>query len=192
MKRLLFTTPLVLLFLLNACTPSAGTISSTQRAAVEQTQTAESWTPVPTPTFNPNISIMVNWLNDELTAPINSLESTMDAKYNVINITYPHLPALTFRIDVNCICMNNNHCCNPERTFVVILNTLKKNSATTLGQIPNDISQIMVVSFESQSNSTMTAITASWQNIRGYLTDDVSGYQLGAQITRTIAPTMHP
>lgn len=189
MKRALLTAPLVLLFLLNSCIndPQAG-ISAAQWTMAIETQTAAVWTITPTPTFNPNIPNMVNWLNADLMSPGHSLESTMDAEYRVNNITFPNLPALTFRVDVGCMCMNNANCCIPERAFVVILESLTKNSLTTLAQIPSNVSQMLVVCSDQKTKSQIGTISASWQDVHDFLMGNLSGNQLGVRVTRTIAP----
>lgn len=155
--------------------------------AVANTQTAAVWTAAPTQTFNPNISIMVTWLNADLVSPANALGVTMDAKYGVNNIAFENHSPMTFRIDVNCICMNEADCCIPERTFVVILESLKRNSSATLTQVPADVSQMMVVCY-NQTNAPIGAITVSWPAVKEYLQGYLSGYQLGVQVTRTGEP----
>jgi len=160
-----------------------------QTPLAEMTQRAALWTPTPTPTFNPNLTNMVNWLNIDLSDK-NTLERTMDADYQVTNVSVisPNGSDLIFRVDVGCICMNKNDCCIPERTFVVIIEAMKKYPDITKSQVPSNISEIMVVCFDHQTEAQIGSISASWQNVRGYLEGSNSGHQLGVQITRTIAP----
>lgn len=189
MKRLLLFIPVAFVFFVNSCSlaNTPPTISPAQWDIMRQTETAEAWTAVPTGTFNPNISSMVTWLNGELVSSANALGSTMDAKYSVTNIKFENHSPMTFRINVNCICMNNADCCIPERTFVVILDALKRNSSTTLAQVPADVSQVMVVCFD-RGNAQIGAVSASWPTVQGYLQGYVSGYELGVQVTLTVAP----
>ena len=187
MKRFLPVIPFVLLLFMNACGDNPLVISTAQWEAMIRTQTATMWTPAPTPTFNPNISVMVNWLNADLVSSINALRSSMDATYSVSSITFQNHSPMTFRIDVKCICMNDADCCLPERTFVVILEALKRNSPTAVAQVPPDVTQMMVVCF-NQHNAQVGAITVSWQAAKEYLQGYKSGYELGAQVTHTLVP----
>lgn len=187
MKRLLPFIPFALFLLMNACGNGPIEISTAQWEAMQQTQTAAVWTAAPTQTFNPNISNMVTWLNADLVSPTNALGSTMDAKYSVTEITFRNHSPMTFRIDVNCICMNNADCCIPERTFVVILESLRRNSGVALQQVPADVSELMVVC-SNQRNARIGAISVSWQAVREYLLGHLTGYELGVQVTRTGEP----
>ena len=189
MKRLLLFVPIAFLFFVNSCAlaDAQSGVPNDIGTAVANTQTAAVWTAAPTQTFNPNISIMVNWLNAELVSSTNALGSTMDAKYGVTGITFKNHSPMTFRIDVNCICMNDADCCIPERTFVVILESLKRNPNSALTQVPVDVSQMMVVCFD-KANSQIGAISVSWQAVREYLQGYLTGYELGVQVTRTLAP----
>src|ERR1041384_1463105 len=192
MKRLLLTIPLVLLSLVNACgSGPTVSISAAQWGMVQQTLTAVAWTPTPIPTSNPNSANMVNWLNNDLLSTANSLESTMDAEYKVTNISFQNIPnssALRFQVDVGCICMNNSDCCIPERTFVVIIESMKRNFITTLGQVPPGVSQMLVVCFDRKTKLQIGSIFASWQDVQSYLQGNLMGHQLGMRITRTTAP----
>jgi hypothetical protein len=189
MKHLLIFIPIVFVFFINSCSLAEAppTISSAQWDAVRQTETAGAWTAIPTGTFNPNISNMITWLNGDLVSSANALGLTMDARYSVTNIKFENHSPMTFRINVNCICMNNADCCIPARTFVVILDALKRNSSSTLAMIPAETSQMMVVCYD-KANTQIGAIAASWPTVQGYLQGYVSGYELGVQVTLTGAP----
>jgi hypothetical protein len=188
MKRLLLFIPIAFLFFVNSCALADAqlNVSSAMGTAVANTQTATMWTVVPTQTFNPYIPTMVSWLNTDL-FNTNALGSTMDAQYSVTDITIRNHSPMTFRINVTCICKNNSDCCIPERTFVVILESLKRNSPDALAQVPADVSQMMVVC-SNQDNSPIGAITVSWQAVKEYLLGYLSGYQLGVQVTLTDEP----
>lgn len=189
MKRLLLFIPIAFLFFINSCvladTPSG--VPSDMGTAVANTQTAAVWTVAPTQTFNPNISFMVNWLNARLMSPTNALASTLDAKYSVTEITVRNHSPMTFRIDVTCICMNEADCCIPERTFVVILESLKTDINETFRRVPDDVNEMMVVC-SNQRNVQIGAVSVSWQSVREYLLGNLTGYELGVQVTRTLAP----
>lgn len=192
MKPLLAFIPFVfLLLLINSCASENPTIPEEMWVMMHQTETARAWTPVPTPTFNPNITNMINWLNADLLSNGNSLGATMDAQYSVTNISLRNASnssALIFQMKVDCICKNSANCCLPERTFVVIIETMKKNSFTTLAQVPWDVAQIMIVCFDQKTSSQIGAIAAPWHEIQNYLQGYISGYQLGVQVTRTLVP----
>lgn len=194
MKRLLLIVPFVLLLLLNACgsDPPTSAASSGAWTAIIGSQTATMWTITPTQTNNPYVPAMVSWLNIDLLSS-NSLGSTIDAQYIVNNITFPNLPnssspEFIFRIEVGCSCMNTGDCCTPERTFITIVETMKKFS-TSFPPIPPGVTQMMVVCSNQQTKSQIGAIVASWQNVSSYLWGPLDGHQLGVQITRTMAPT---
>lgn len=195
MKRLLFIIPFVLLFLLNACgndPPKTG-LSATELAAAIDTLTAMAWTITPTPTVNPNIATMVNWLNGDLLIT-NSLGSTIDADYSVNKMAFLNIPNssnLTLQIDVGCTCMNDTKCCTPERTFVVIIDSMRSHFANS-GLIPQAVSQILIVSFDQKTQSQLGAVLAPWRDVQGYLLQQVSGNQLGVEVTLTTAPTISP
>lgn len=188
MKRWLPFFPLFFLFIFNSCTGAAPGISSEVGTAVANTQTAAMWTAIPTFTPNPNIPNIVTWLNNDLST-INPLESTLDAEYHVIDISFSRRPdrsGLLFRVDVDCRCMNGAECCIPERTFVVIIEAMKRNATTILTHVPGDVSEILVVCTEHRAG--VGAMTAAWQDVRGYLQYQISGYQLGMRVSRTDVP----
>jgi hypothetical protein len=186
MKRLLLIVPIVFLLFLNACGTGSVEITSAQMTILWQTETAKAWTAIPTTTFNPHIPTMVSWLNTDL-FNTNSLGSTMDAQYSVTDITIRNHSPMTFRINVNCICRNDSDCCIPERTFVVILESLRRNSGAALQQVPPDVSQLMVVC-SNERNAQIGAISVSWQSVQAYLHGNLTGYELGVQVTRTRVP----
>lgn len=187
MKRLLLFIPIAFLFFVNSCTEFPRLTDGLIATALAETQIAQTRAAAPTQTFNPTIFIMVDWLNADLLSSTNALSSTMDAQYSVTDITIQNHSPMTFRINVTCICKNKSDCCMPERTFVVILESLKRNSPNALAQVPADVSQMMVVC-SNQDNSPIGAITVSWQAVKEYLLGYLSGYQLGVQVTRTLAP----
>lgn len=191
MKRLFLMIPMLLLFLVNSCVAGMPISANAIGTALIQTQTATMWTVIPTQTFNPIIPDMVNWLNADLVSTANSLRSTLDAEYNVNNISFPYIPdssALIFRVDVGCICRKSADCCIPERTFVVIVETMKMKFGTTLAQVPAATTQIIVICSNPQTKEQIGAVAASWQDVKGYLQGNVTGYQLGIRTTRTVAP----
>lgn len=192
MKSWLTFIPVLLLILVNSCAQADTlSISNDMGTAVGQTQTAIAWTAIPTQTLNPNATNMVNWLNADLSSTTNSLEATLDAKYSVTNISFLNVPNssdLIFRVDVGCICMNSADCCIPERTFVAIIESMKKTSLISLVQVPGEVRQMIVVCSDPKAKSQLGAIFASWQDVQGYLQGNVLGYQLGSRVYRSTVP----
>ena len=192
MKRLLPLIPILILFFIVSSCNGAPIINTDdlKTLVAAATQTAKSWTPIPTSTSNPNLNNMVFWLNDDL-AKANTLERTMDAIYQVTNISVSNVSNssdLVLQVDVGCICMNDNKCCIPERTFVEIIETMKTKKDLALAQIPGNINQIMIVCYDHTKDVPIGSISASWTDVRDYLQGYNSGYQLGVRITRTAAP----
>ena len=192
MKRSLPFVPILLLVLLNACsdfnspTAAPGYIHT----SVIQSLTATMWTPTPTQTFNANIPTMVTWLNADLSTA-NPLEWTLDAEYLVTNVSFPDVQnsqASVFRVDVRCECVNGTECCIPERTFVVIIGSMKRNANTILAQVPGEVSRMLVVCSDLKKHIQVGAMSASWQDVTDYLLGHLTGHQFGARVTRAAIP----
>lgn len=190
MKRPLPFIFIVLLFFINSCTAAAGfTIPNEVGTAVAQTQTAVAWTAVPTPTLNPSIPSMIDWLNRDLSTA-NPLGWTLDAEYRVIDISFSNIlnsTALIFQVDVHCSCIYNEDCCIPERTFVVIVDSMKRYPQFWT-QIPSDTIRMIVVCSDHPNTKPIGAVTASWPDVQGYLQGNVSGDQLGWRAHRVVDP----
>ena len=91
-------------------------------------------------------------------------------------------------MEVNCLCMNGDQCCLPERTFVMVLEAMYRNSNTTLFQVPARVSEVMVVCRNQQTKVKVGAVSASWQDVQAYLRKQLSGDQLGVRTTQIPAP----
>lgn len=190
MKYLLLIALILFLFLISSCVGVPLPSVAANATAVAQTLTALSWTAMPSATFNAYIPTMIQWMNNDLSA-MSPLGRTLDADYHVIDISFRNLPnktTMTFRVDVNCLCMNGDECCLPERTFVVILETMYRNSNTALVQVPVGVGEIMVVCMNQQTKTQVGAVSASWQDVDAYLRRQLSGDQLGVRAIRTLAP----
>jgi hypothetical protein len=190
MKRLLPFIFIVLLFFINSCTAVATgfTISNEIGTAVAHTQTAVAWTAVPTPTLNPSIPGMIDWLNTDLSTA-NPLGWTLDAEYRVIDLSFSNVlnsTALIFQVDVYCSCRSND-CCIPERTFVVIVDSMKRYPQFWT-QIPSDTIKMTVVCSDHPDKAPIGAVSASWPDVKGYLQGNVSGDQLGWRAHRVVDP----
>lgn len=188
MQRLLLFIPIAFLFLVNSCAVIPPMPVNPLEKAVEETLTAIASTPVPTLTPNPNIPNLIGWLNNDLSA-ISPLGLTLDAEYHVINMSFSNAShGVLFRVDMGCICMNSEKCCTPERTFVVLAESMKRNSNTVLAQLSGNISEILVVCSDQQTKEQIGAMIAPWQDMQGYLQGYVSGYQLGVLVKQTSVP----
>jgi hypothetical protein len=122
---------------------------------------------------------------------ISPLGRTLDADYHVIDISFRNLQNssdLSFRVDVNCLCVNGDKCCIPERTFVVILEAMYRNANTTLFQVPARVSEVTVVCRNQQTKAQIGAVSAKWQDVQAYLRQQLSGDQLGVRATPIPAP----
>lgn len=191
MKRLFSFIFIVLLFFINSCTAVAAApiISNDTGTAVAQTQTAVAWTAVPTPTLNPSIPSMIDWLNRDLSTA-NPLGWTLDAEYRVIDISFSNIlnsSALIFQVDVHCSCIYNEDCCIPERTFVVIVDSMKRYPQFWT-QIPSNTIKMIVVCSDHPNTKPIGAVTAPWPDVQGYLQGNVSGDQLGWRAHRVVDP----
>ena len=187
MKRVLFVVPIILLVILNACATDVSAVAPPVGTAVGETQTAAVWTPTISPTPDPNESKIVEWLNAEL-SNADALEQTVDAKYQVVDVSFPAVngTATTIRVDVRCECARNGQCCIPERTFVVTVASLKKRADKILEQVPGTVSELQVVCYDHLTE--VGAISVSWADARGYLLEQINGYQLGSRVYRSGGP----
>ena len=188
MKRCFSIVPVFLLMLLNACGSMTPTVPSNIGTAVGQTQTATMWTPTVTPTPDPNEAKIVEWLNAEL-LNADPLEQTLDARYQVVDVSFPVSPvslSTVFRVDVRCECATNANCCVPERMFVVIVEAMKKRAEKIIEQVPAGVSEMRVVCFEHTTH--VGVISGWWLDVKGYLLDQINGYQLGARVFRSNIP----
>jgi hypothetical protein len=188
-KKSLPFIPIVLLVFLHACSGATLAIPIEIGTAVANTQTATMWTPTLSPTPNYYIPAMIGWLNLDLSATLDPLEQTLDAKYLVTDISFPPIlnsQSLTFRVDVQCECAANANCCVPERMFVVLVNSLRRNQSAILQHVPLGLSEMIVVCRDHQR--PIGAMYAFWPDIQGYLLGYVNGYQLGPRVIRTVVP----
>jgi hypothetical protein len=188
MKRLLLTVPFLVLFLLNACGNNPVDISPSEGTAVAQTQTATMWTPTISPTPVPDQAKIVEWLDAEL-LNTDSLEQTLDAKYQVVDVSFPNGSnglAAIMRVDIRCECATYGQCCYPERMFIAAIQSMKKREDKIIEQVPVTVSWMKVVCYDHMTQ--FAVVSASWSDIKGYLTDQINGYQLGSRVVRGDVP----
>jgi hypothetical protein len=188
MKRFLPAIPLFLLLLFNACGNHPVDISPAQGTAVGQTQTAAAWTATISPTPVPNTSRIVEWLNAEL-LNADALEQTLVAKYQVLDVSFPvasnGLLAI-MRVDIRCECATYGQCCNPEQMFVMMIASMKKHGDKIIEQVPGTVSEMRMVCYDHMTQFAVMA--ASWSDVKGYLSDQINGYQFGSRVSRSTVP----
>jgi hypothetical protein len=188
MKRLLLIVPIVLITLLNACGNVPPALPDAIGTAVGETQTATVWTVTVSPTVDPSEASIIEWLNEEFSSA-DSLERTLDAQYQAVDIFFPTSPngsTLLFRVDVHCECARVTPCCTPERIFVVTMWAMKKRQEKILPQMPGNLTEVRVVCFHSWNY--IGVMSAWWSDAKGYMLGEISGFQLGARVFTSSVP----
>lgn len=190
MKRLLLALPFVILLLLNACgNYPIGGISPSDGTGVAHTQTATVWTITPSPTPVPNQAKIVEWLNAELSSTDHALEQTLDAKYQVLDVIFPleaNGTSTTMLITVRCDCATYGQCCNSERMFVVIIDSMQAKKDKIIEQVPATVGAMKVICYDHMNQ--FATMSASWSDVKNYLQSQINGYQLGSRVVRGSVP----
>lgn len=184
MKRLLLVIPLILLLLINACANYPAGVSPADGTAVGKTQTATVWTPTISPTPPPDQSKIVEWLNSEL-SDTDSLEQALVARYRIFDVSFPigsNGLATIMRIDIRCECSTYGQCCFPEHMFVAVINSMKKREDKIIEQVPQTVGEMRVYCFDHMTQ--MTALSASWSDVKSYLKGQINGDQFGYRVKR--------
>ncbi len=189
MKRLLLALPLVILLLLNACgNYPIGGPSPNDTTAVIASLTASVWTPTISPTPAPSPAKIVEWMNTEL-SQADSLEQTLDAKYLVVDVSFLNGSsglAEVMRVDIRCECANGGQCCYPERTFIAAINSMKKRNDKIIEQVPATVGRVKVICYDHMNQ--FATMSVSWADVKGYLQDQINGYQFGSRVVRGDVP----
>jgi hypothetical protein len=186
MKRILPVVLIFLLMLLNACGTPTPAINMDMHTAVAQTQTASMWTPTATSTPDPNEKLIVEWLNESLSA-IDPLERTLDAYYRVDDAAvFGSSASMTFSVEIHCECPSNAQCCVPERMFVITMRAMKNRRDDIFAQMPGNVNDMHLVCYNHQT--FMGTMVANWADVKSYLQDEISGFQLGTRVYRVGTP----
>ena len=189
MKRMLPAIPILFLLLINACGEVPSEITPPEWTIVVQTQTATMWTPTTTPTQDPNESNIVMWINNEM-SNADPLEQTMDAKYQVVDVSFPSSlnGSTVFHIDVRCECPLNEQCCIPERIFVVTANAMKNSGEKEkiIKQMPGNVGEMKIACYDH--SFLIGVVAAHWSDVKDYLQEQINGFQLGARAYRSSLP----
>jgi len=154
-----------------------------------QTLTAAAYTPTATSTPDPDESAIVILLNRGLAETTDPLSQTIDARYQVVDASFPTNAdgtPNTFRIDVRCECASAASCCTLERTFVVVTDAMKVDAAKIARQAPNTVTSLQVACFDHATQTGM--MIASWDDMVAYFTSSINGFQLGARVVRLAGP----
>lgn len=186
MKRPILYILLIGLFWLVAC---GNSLTPEQLTMAVQTLTAAAYTPTATSTPDPDESAIVILLNRGLAETIDPLSQTMDARYQVVDASFPAsadgIPT-SFRIDVRCECISAANCCTPERTFVILTAAMKAVVEKIARQVPLTVANLQVTCFDRTAQSGL--MIANWNDMVAYFTGTINGFQLGARVTKLPGP----
>lgn len=189
MKRALPAVPLVLFIILNACS-NGSAIPTVYRIALEQTFTAESWTPIPTSTaswFN-SLSV-VNTLNaslpeDSFLRNAQDLEYEIGARYDIVDarlMSENNLPNRIFEVEVNCFCnARSRNCCSPERTFAIVMRRMEYYRDSILWMIPGTVAELRVYCMDHDDQ--VGILSADWSHVLDYLHGRIGAKQFGNRV----------
>jgi hypothetical protein len=187
MKRSLVLVPIILLVILNACgDPNSlpPNFNGAQWTEVAARQTALGWTPTISPTPNPNESEIVRWMNVQPANPDGNevLEETIGPIYMVFGVTFPASFGIqdVFEVDVNCVCTRNTKCCSPDRMFVITMMKMQPFRDQIMAEVPSSVSWFKLMAFDHYVQ--IAEVDAPWSSVRGFLSNDITGYELGSQV----------
>jgi hypothetical protein len=190
MKRFVLVLVGALFLALAGC----GEITTEQAVAgAQQTIEVASLVPTATPTPVINEMAMIEKINANLSEEkvVDSLSRTVDAIYQVTNISFDlgGGTAIIFQIDIMCTCVRNQNCCVPERMFVVLVHAMKATGNQIIQNVPTTIQEVNISCFHG---TYMIGIAhVSWENLQNYLVasdNQIGGYQLGGQVVVTPMP----
>ncbi|MBV6397290.1 MAG: hypothetical protein HFACDABA_02900 [Anaerolineales bacterium] len=179
MKHILPLAASMLFLILSACI--SADLSTAQMTSAIQTLTATVLPPTVTPTPDPDESAIVLLLNSGLEKNADPLSQTVDARYQVIDASFPSdlsNNASTFVIEVRCECINGV-CCTAERTFVVFVQALQTVAEKVARQIPLTVTNMQVSCRDH--TAPLGAILVSWDDMADYLNGEINGFQLGGR-----------
>lgn len=187
MKRYLPVIPVILFILLNAC--DDGSISSAEATAVAKTFTATMWTPTtsPSPLYSFQASEIIRLLNltiegAETSNPLNQLEHTIVADYQVNGVSFPLEDdgTATFWIEVHCECKASGQCCNPQQTFMEIMRAIDLNKPMIFDYVPPNVRYMKVECFDHTNE--MAVMTVPWEDVKNFFANTMSGFELGGKV----------
>jgi len=182
MKRLLPLVAAIVFPILSACV--SADLSTAQMTSAIKTLTATVLPPTATPTPDPDESAIVLLLNHGLEQNADPLSQTVDARYQVIDASFPadlNNQVSTFLIEVRCECVNGG-CCTTERAFVVFVQALQAVAEKVARQVPLTVTTMQVSCRDH--TAPLGAILVSWDDMNDYLTGEINGFQLGGRMIK--------
>jgi hypothetical protein len=124
-------------------------------------------------TLTPELSNMVSAINTDLSAA-SPLGWIMVAQYYVIDVTFDAIPKKTdwtAQVHVGCVCMNSTNCCIPERTFVVVVESMRRN----FGYVPlmafDGVGEFRVICSDLKAKEEIGTVSAPWSEVKAYVWD---------------------
>lgn len=186
MKRVVSVVSFILLAFLYACGGVNTPIPAGIGTAVAQTQTATMWTPTITSTINPDVSKIVQLINDGFQE--DTLEFALDARYVASNALFMYAQdnSRILYLEIDCSCAINSHCCVPERTFVVTIHAMKKQFEGIIEQVPDYTVRVVVEC--RNSHGAIGVLSAPWADVKAYLRDEIDGLDFGLRVTPVPTP----
>jgi hypothetical protein len=180
MKRSLIGIPVILLMLLNACgnpgTPAGGTFIT--------------FTPTITspPTSSPESSRIVAYLSGviretEAATPLDELEQTIGARYQVLDVTFPldKDGNPIFQVKINCECAGNGQCCSYQQTFVKTIRAMYVNQAEIIPLVPDSTQYMNVFCYDHLSQYVV--IYVLWDDVKKFFSGQLTGSQLASRVS---------
>ena len=186
MKRLTLSVLFFVFLMLAGC---GDDLSTAQFENAVKTLTATVLPPTFTATPDPDESVIVILLNRGLAETLDPLSQTVDARYQVLDASFPLGPdqqPVTFRIDVRCECVNGASCCTPERTFVILTGAMKPAIEKIARQVPASVIDVQVACFVGITQAGMMIV--SWRDMVDYFSGAINGFQLGARTMKLAGP----
>ena len=185
MKRRVFVLLLAVQFGISAC---GNDLTPAQLTMAVQTLTATALPPTATSTPDPDESAIVLSLNQGLTETADPLSQTIDARYQVVDASFPVGEGgqlSVFQINVRCECSRAS-CCTPERAFLAVTNALKFSANQVIRQIPRSVAEARVICFDHDAQIGISSL--AWSDWLDYLRGTINGFQLGSRVVTFGAP----
>ncbi len=189
-----FSFLLILACIIPTPTPTQESMPPLNATDIHLTATAMGTSPPPPATSTPvnSPSIIIPTLNQSIYG-IDSLAATIEAKYQVIDITFEpaskenntNNDAFVMIIYIDCQGVYRS-CCSPERTVGVLMHALKNQLNIESEYVPPTVQQLTIITLDHMRKTAKFHI--KWSDVRAYIRGEITGDQLGARIPRPLAP----
>lgn len=180
MKRLVIIIPFILFVILNACgnpgMPPEGGIYVTYTPTI-------ALTPTPGPDGSQIVASLNQFLEGtEAATPLDQLEHTMSARYQVLDVSFPveNDGTITFQVNVNCECAANGQCCSHEQTFVETMRAMYPAKDLVIRLVPGNVKYMKV--FCSDHSSQVVIMNVLWEDVKSFFYGHLTGYQLASRV----------